>query len=74
MNDLCVVDNFLTATVIQFQAMKTTLANRWHPHGGIAEGGDPLVVSISFRGFWVQIHDLPSGLILEAIARHLAIL
>ncbi|MBA0871638.1 hypothetical protein Goshw_028481, partial [Gossypium schwendimanii] len=34
----------------------------------IAEGEDPLVVPLVFVDFWVQIHDLPSGLILEAMA------
>ncbi|PPS02684.1 hypothetical protein GOBAR_AA17993 [Gossypium barbadense] len=33
MDDLCVVSNFLTAGVIQFKTMKSTLANLWHPHG-----------------------------------------
>ncbi|TYH94725.1 hypothetical protein E1A91_A12G057300v1 [Gossypium mustelinum] len=23
------------ATVVQFQAMRTTLVNLWHPHGGV---------------------------------------
>ncbi|MBA0597567.1 hypothetical protein Gorai_007370 [Gossypium raimondii] len=34
-DDLCVVSNFLTASVIQFQTMKSTLANLWHPYGGV---------------------------------------
>ncbi|MBA0820698.1 hypothetical protein Gohar_027980, partial [Gossypium harknessii] len=36
-------------------------------------GEDPLVVPLVFVDFWVQIHDLPSGLILEAMARRVAI-
>lgn len=31
----CAVGTFLTASVIQFQAMRMTLANLWHPHGGV---------------------------------------
>ncbi|KAB2005666.1 hypothetical protein ERO13_D11G262550v2 [Gossypium hirsutum] len=27
--------SFLTASVIRFQAMRTTLANLWHPLGGM---------------------------------------
>ncbi|MBA0749657.1 hypothetical protein Gogos_003557 [Gossypium gossypioides] len=60
-DDLCVVDSLLTASVIQFQAMKTTLVNRCHPYGGvtisnlggqkIAEGGRSIGGSVSFRGF-----------------------
>ncbi|MFQ6646285.1 hypothetical protein Gotur_019584 [Gossypium turneri] len=78
-DDLCMVGSFLTASVIQFQAMKTTLVNRWHPYGGtfngrllvfhrLWRGEDPLVVPLVFVDFWVQIHDLPLGLILEAMA------
>ncbi|KAH1122470.1 hypothetical protein J1N35_005630, partial [Gossypium stocksii] len=33
--DFCVVSSFLTARVIHFQAMKTTLTNLWHPHDGV---------------------------------------
>ncbi|MBA0600113.1 hypothetical protein Gorai_006311, partial [Gossypium raimondii] len=83
-DDLCMVGSFLTASVIQFQAMKTTLVNRWHPYGGtfnghllvfhrLRRGEDPLVVPLVFVDFWVQIHGLPSGLILEAMARRVAI-
>ncbi|TYH50477.1 hypothetical protein ES332_D10G209200v1 [Gossypium tomentosum] len=34
----------------------------------LRRGKDPLVVPLVFVDFWVQIHDLPSGLILEAMA------
>lgn len=32
---LSVVGNFLTASVVQFQAMRTTLANLWHSLGRV---------------------------------------
>lgn len=35
MVNLSVVGSFLMATVVQFQAMRTTLVNLWHPHGGV---------------------------------------
>ncbi|MBA0661689.1 hypothetical protein Goklo_005963 [Gossypium klotzschianum] len=66
-DDLCVVSNFLTASVIQFQTMKSTLANLWHPYGG--KGEDPMEVPLVFTNFWVQIHDLPSGLMSKDMAR-----
>ncbi|MBA0842479.1 hypothetical protein Goarm_002301 [Gossypium armourianum] len=35
MYDFCLVVCFFTVNVIQFQAMRNTLANLWHPLGGI---------------------------------------
>lgn len=35
LSELSVVGSFLTASVAQFQAMRITLANLWHPHGGV---------------------------------------
>lgn len=32
---LCLVGYFLTATTVNFQSMKTILANLWHPLGGV---------------------------------------
>lgn len=32
--DFCLVGCFLTATSVNFQSMKTVLANLWHPLGG----------------------------------------
>ncbi|MBA0573828.1 hypothetical protein Golob_001085, partial [Gossypium lobatum] len=34
--DLCLVGRFFTTSVIQFHAMWNTLANIWHPNGGVA--------------------------------------
>lgn len=33
--DCCLVGTFLTASVVQFQAMRNMLANLWHPIAGI---------------------------------------
>ncbi|KAK5803005.1 hypothetical protein PVK06_030642 [Gossypium arboreum] len=33
-DDLCAMGSFLTTCVIKFKAIKTTLANLWHPHRG----------------------------------------
>ncbi|MBA0760158.1 hypothetical protein Gotri_022922 [Gossypium trilobum] len=90
-------------------AMKSILANLWHPHGvtisdlsekrfmfkfyyeidfdrflegspwtfnghllvfhSVRKGEDPMVVPLIFVDFWVQIHNLPFGLILEVMGR-----
>ncbi|MBA0704712.1 hypothetical protein Golax_016952 [Gossypium laxum] len=76
--DLCAVCSFLTASVIQYHAMNKTLANLWHPHGGvtISDLGEKRFMfrfyyEIDFDRFLqVQIHDLPSGLINENMGRH----
>ncbi|MBA0634773.1 hypothetical protein Godav_028817, partial [Gossypium davidsonii] len=34
-SELCLVGCFLTATTINFQPMRTVMANLWHPLGGI---------------------------------------
>lgn len=34
-DEFCMVGSFLTTSVIQFQAMNSTLTNLWHPHGGM---------------------------------------
>ncbi|KAH1057134.1 hypothetical protein J1N35_035199 [Gossypium stocksii] len=38
-DDLCLVTNFLTTNIIQFQTMKSTLANLWHSHGDDIRSG-----------------------------------
>ncbi|MBA0677864.1 hypothetical protein Goari_019248 [Gossypium aridum] len=54
---------FLTATVINFQSTRNTFVNLWHPIGG--EGDDPQKLLLFFVNFWVQVHDLPKGLMSE---------
>ncbi|MBA0642063.1 hypothetical protein Goklo_026523 [Gossypium klotzschianum] len=36
LSELCLVGCFLTATTINFQSMRTVMANLWHPLGGIS--------------------------------------
>ncbi|GMI85604.1 hypothetical protein like AT3G31430 [Hibiscus trionum] len=107
---LCLVGKFLTSTVIHFLAMRNTLADLWHPLGGISitdlgekricfrfytevdlnrvlegcpwffnghllllrrldKGEDPLHVPLELASFWVQIHNLPAGLMSEGMAK-----
>ncbi|GMI99100.1 hypothetical protein like AT3G31430 [Hibiscus trionum] len=106
----CLVGKFLTSSVIHFLAMRNTLADLWHPLGGISitdigekricfrfyteidmnrvlegcpwffnghllvlrrldKGDDPLQVPIEFASFWVQVHNLPPGLMSEGMAK-----
>ncbi|KAH1128926.1 hypothetical protein J1N35_000304 [Gossypium stocksii] len=108
--NFCLVGCFLTATVVNFQSMRTVMANLWHPIGGVSikdigekrilfrfycevdrdrvlkgspwtfnnhlllismlkEDDNPLEVPLNQAGFWVQIHNLPSGLYSENMAR-----
>ncbi|KAH1091594.1 hypothetical protein J1N35_018851 [Gossypium stocksii] len=34
-SSFCLVDCFVTATIINFQLMRTVMANLWHPLGGV---------------------------------------
>ncbi|MBA0693261.1 hypothetical protein Goari_010755 [Gossypium aridum] len=70
--NLSVVGSCFTASVVQFQAMRTTLANLWPPRGGVTItdlGDDPMALLLFWADFWVQIHDLPMGLMSETMAR-----
>ncbi|MBA0732968.1 hypothetical protein Gogos_017025 [Gossypium gossypioides] len=56
--DVCAVGSFLTASVIQYHAMNKTLANLWHPHGGVTISDlgefleyDTKAVGRGYRGF-----------------------
>ncbi|MBA0677943.1 hypothetical protein Goari_019316 [Gossypium aridum] len=63
---LCLAGNFLIACVIHFPAMRSTMANLWHP-----DGKDPLKVPLIFVNFWVQIHEVPPGFFFEALTRQI---
>ncbi|MBA0626714.1 hypothetical protein Godav_004329 [Gossypium davidsonii] len=56
----------VTASIIYFSTMKSTLANLWHPV--CQRGEDPLKIPLVFVPFWVQIHDVPVGLFSESLA------
>ncbi|MBA0746606.1 hypothetical protein Gogos_009109 [Gossypium gossypioides] len=108
--EFCLVGCFLTASVINSQAMQNTIANLWHSLGGVlilylgekcfifkfyheldigrVENGapwtftnhlivfhrlkdneEPMQVPLISSYFWLQIHDLHSGLFSENMAR-----
>ncbi|MBA0688582.1 hypothetical protein Goari_006357, partial [Gossypium aridum] len=72
---------FLTSSVVNFQVMRSTLANVWHLIEGVSisdlgnerflEGEDPLSVQLNWVDFWMIIHDLPLGFMSKAIAKQL---
>ncbi|MBA0757723.1 hypothetical protein Gotri_020791 [Gossypium trilobum] len=72
------VSCFLTTSVIHFPAMRSTVANLWHPvervqilELGEKQGEDPLKVSLVYANFWVQIHGVPIGFFNGVFARQL---
>ncbi|GMI72395.1 hypothetical protein HRI_000908800 [Hibiscus trionum] len=108
--EFCLVGTFHTASIIHFFSMRNTLADIWHPLGGVSitelgnkrycfkfynevdmhrvlsgcpwffnnhllllhklqHGEDPLQVSLDLAMFWVQIYDLPTGLMSEIMAK-----
>ncbi|MBA0820119.1 hypothetical protein Gohar_000003 [Gossypium harknessii] len=104
------VGTCLTNSMLHFSSFWNTMADLWHPIGGIAITNigekcysfkffhtvdmnkvlkglpwffnnhlllhkwqmkeDPLTVSLNYVVFWIQIHDLPAGLMLETMAKH----
>ncbi|PPR83925.1 hypothetical protein GOBAR_AA36787 [Gossypium barbadense] len=54
---LCLVGHCLTDSIVHFPSMRNTMADLWHPIGGIC-GEDPLEVPLQFIEFWLQVHDL----------------
>ncbi|MBA0694271.1 hypothetical protein Goari_004587 [Gossypium aridum] len=59
------LDAFL-ASVIHFPAMRSMLANLWHPFKE-----DPLKVPLIYVCFWVQMHDIPPRFFSKVLARQL---
>ncbi|MBA0834141.1 hypothetical protein Goarm_006521 [Gossypium armourianum] len=84
-NGLYFVGSFLTANIIQLQAMRTTVANLWHPYvmdgnpwtfnnhllvyHRLQLGEDPLCVPLHFVDYWIQVHDLSPGLMSEGMIK-----
>ncbi|MBA0732810.1 hypothetical protein Gogos_016876 [Gossypium gossypioides] len=105
----CLVGSYLTDSVVHFSSLRNTVADLWHPIGGIAitnlsekyyffkffydielkrvlkgmswffnnhllmmhklqTGEDPLTLPLNHAEFWVQIHDLPQGLMSKTMA------
>ncbi|PPS17973.1 hypothetical protein GOBAR_AA02602 [Gossypium barbadense] len=91
----CLVGRCLTDSIVHFPSLRNTMANLWHPIGGICitdlgdkrymflffndvdvqrvvsvqNGEDPTTLALTFTEFWVQVHELPSGLMTETMAK-----
>ncbi|KAH1097127.1 hypothetical protein J1N35_014048 [Gossypium stocksii] len=106
----CLVGRCITDSVVHFPSLRNTMADFWHPIGGvcITDLGDkrylfqffhdvdvqrvlsgtpwffnnhlfilkkiqndenPLMVDLNSTEFWVQVHELPLGLMFEAMAK-----
>ncbi|MBA0577211.1 hypothetical protein Golob_028086 [Gossypium lobatum] len=108
-NQLSLVGRCLTNSVFHFLSLRNTLADLWHPIGGICiteirekrylfqffhevdidrvvagipwffnnhllilqkvpAGGNPAVMELNYMEFWIQVHDLPPGLMSASMA------
>ncbi|KAH1120938.1 hypothetical protein J1N35_004098 [Gossypium stocksii] len=84
----CLVGRCLTDSVVHFPALRNTMADLWHPIGGICitnirnkshllvlqrvqSGENPSVLDLNHTEFWVQIHELPAGMMCEPMAKQL---
>ncbi|MBA0678426.1 hypothetical protein Goari_019775 [Gossypium aridum] len=106
----CLVGRCLTDSVVHFPSLRNTMADLWHPIGGICitelrekrylfqffnkidfervtagtpwffnnhllilqsilEGENSAVMDLKFTEFWIQVHDLPLGLMNELMAK-----
>ncbi|MBA0602479.1 hypothetical protein Gorai_002659 [Gossypium raimondii] len=66
----CLVGTCLTNSFVHFLSLQNTMADLWHPIGGIAIidlglSDDPLTINLNYVVFWIQIHDLPPCLMSE---------
>ncbi|MBA0879099.1 hypothetical protein Goshw_007721 [Gossypium schwendimanii] len=59
-SQLCLVGRCLTDSVVYFPSLRNTLANLWHPIGGIC---------ITKIRETIQVHDLPPGLMSASMAK-----
>ncbi|MBA0638360.1 hypothetical protein Godav_025136 [Gossypium davidsonii] len=65
---LQLVGCFLTASIVHFPAMRSTMAKLWHPIRGVQitdlggkRGENPLQIPLIYSPLWVQVHDVPIG-------------
>ncbi|MBA0678140.1 hypothetical protein Goari_019502, partial [Gossypium aridum] len=113
-SQFCLVGRCLTDSVVHFPSLRNTMANLWHPIGGICitdigenrylfqffhkvdiarvlagtpwffnnhllilkrilYGDNLTVMELNFTEFWVQVHELPPGLMSESMAMQLAV-
>ncbi|KAH1082362.1 hypothetical protein J1N35_022123 [Gossypium stocksii] len=63
----CLVGRCLTDSVVHFPSLRNTMADLWHPT--VQFGEDPACICLNTTEFWVQIHDLPHGLMTEGMAK-----
>ncbi|MFQ6644927.1 hypothetical protein Gotur_019956 [Gossypium turneri] len=73
------VGQCLTDSVVHFPSLRNTLADLWHPIGGICiteigekrvpAEGNPAVMELNHTEFWIQVHDLPPGLMSVSMAK-----
>ncbi|PPD85808.1 hypothetical protein GOBAR_DD17245 [Gossypium barbadense] len=109
-NQLCLVGRCLIDSVVHFPSLRNTLADLWHPIGGICiteigekrylfhffheiniervitgtpwffnthalilqkvpAEGNPTVMELNHSEFWIQVHDLPPGLMSVLMAK-----
>ncbi|MBA0859416.1 hypothetical protein Goshw_006636, partial [Gossypium schwendimanii] len=68
----CLVRSCLTDSVVYFLSLRNTVADLWHPIGGIAST-DLVEKCYLFKSFYKvnlnKIHDLPPGLMSKTMAR-----
>uniref|UniRef100_A0A803PLX8 Zinc knuckle CX2CX4HX4C domain-containing protein n=1 Tax=Cannabis sativa TaxID=3483 RepID=A0A803PLX8_CANSA len=81
----CLVGRFLTNRSVDFQAMQNKMATLWQPGRGspwtfdrvpliferLKQGENPRTVTLNKLDFWVQIHNLSTGFMLERVVRDL---
>ncbi|MBA0770301.1 hypothetical protein Gotri_018957 [Gossypium trilobum] len=71
----CLVGRCLTDSVVHFPSLRNTMADLWHPIGGICitEAGEkrvnPATMDLKFTEFWLQVHGLPPGSMNELMAK-----
>lgn len=106
----CLVGRCLTDSVVHFSSLRNTMADLWHPIGGICitdlgdkkylfqffhevnihrvlagtrwffnnhllilqrlpMGENPATLALNFTEFWIQVHELPSGIMTKTMAK-----
>ncbi|KAG8475088.1 hypothetical protein CXB51_032029 [Gossypium anomalum] len=73
------VGRCLTDSVVHFPSLVNTMVDLWHSIGGIcitdlgekrlSMGGDPATLALNSTEFWIQVHELPPGLLTETMAK-----
>ncbi|MBA0839313.1 hypothetical protein Goarm_005056 [Gossypium armourianum] len=71
-SQFCLVGRCLTDSFVHFPSLRNTMADLWHPIRGICitDIGEN-VLELNFTEFWIQVHELPPGLMSESMAKQL---